>query len=282
VTQYLPSLILALIAAGAVWFFVDVFMKAGTSYRDRFKERASRNLSSMFLFIEAEKLFVMNIIMVVAVFIVTWAVFGNIYVSLVFAAAAAASPPLIFRFLRNRRIERAVQALPDTLMSVASGMRSGQSLQQSMETVVSFEKGPTAQELGLFLRELRVGVGFNEALDNLYARLPRVEIQLVVAAMKIARETGSNLAETLERIASTLRSRLQMEGKIRSLTAQGRLQGLVMAGLPIFMALMLFKMQPKEMGYLFTTLYGWVVVIGILTLDAIGYFFVRKIVDIDV
>jgi tight adherence protein B len=161
-------------------------------------------------------------------------------------------------------------------------MKSGQSLQQAMETVVTFEKGPIAQEMTLFLRELRVGVGFNEALDNFYAHLPRNEVQLVVAAMKIARETGSNLAETLERIAQTLRSKLQMEGKIRSLTAQGKLQGIVMAALPVGMGLVLARAEPHAMSYMYTTWYGWAVMAVIGVMDMIGYFIIRKIVSIDV
>jgi tight adherence protein B len=278
----LLSLLVAVIAAGTVWFFVDVFVKAAADYRERFKESAQRSLSTLFLFIEADRLFVMNVLLIITVFLVSLVIFGNIYLSLVLSVAAAASPPLVYRVLRRRYMDRAIDQLPDTLMSLASGMRSGQSLQQSLEAVVSFDKGPLAQELTLFLRELRVGVGFNEALDNLHARLPRNEIQLVGAAMKIARETGSNLAETIERIAATLRSKMQMEGKIRSLTAQGKLQGIVMAALPFVIGAALFKMEPTAMGYMFTTWYGWLVVGTILTFDIIGYLIIRKIVDIDV
>ncbi len=281
-TGVLLSVLLAVIAAGAAWFFVDVFSKATAEYRKHFNERASRNLAAMFLFIETDKLFIMNIVLIITVFLSVVILFGNVVVALLLAAAVGISPPWIYRYLKRKRIDRTVQQLPDTLMSVASGMRSGQSLQQAFETVVSFEKGAIAQEFGLFLRELRVGVGFNEALDNLHARVPRIEIQLMSAAMKIARETGSNLAETLERIATTLRNKLQMEGKIRSLTAQGKLQGLVMAALPAVLTLALFRLEPQEMSYLFTTWYGWLVVGVIVTFDVAGYMFIRKIVDIDV
>lgn len=278
----LLSLLAAVIVGGIVWFFVDVFVKAAADYRERFKENAQRSLSTLFLFIEADRLFVMNIFLIIGVFLVSLLVFGNLYVSLVLSVAAAASPPLIYRLLRRRYLDRAIEQLPDTLMSIASGMRSGQSLQQALEAVVTFDRGPLSQELNLFLRELRVGVGFNEALDNLFGRVPRGEVQLVCAAMKIARETGSNLAETVERIAATLRSKMQMEGKIRSLTAQGKLQGMIMAALPAVIGLALFKMEPKAMSYMFTTWYGWLVVAVIVAFDVIGYMFIRKIISIDV
>ena len=281
-SSLIPSLIFAVIAAGAIWFFVDVVIKAAADYRESFKENATSNLAAMFLFIEGDKLFVLNLIAIAGAMFVLWAFTGSVVVALVGAVMLGASYPFVLRFLRSRRIDRAVEQLPDVLAAISSGMKSGQSLQQAMETVVSFEKGPVAQELTLFLRELRVGVGFNEALDNFYGHLPRTEVQLVVAAMKIARETGSNLAETLERIAHTLRSKLQMEGKIRSLTAQGKLQGLVMSALPILIGLVLWIKDPHSMQFMYTTWYGWIVIGLIVILDSVGYFFIRKIVSIDV
>ncbi len=281
-TSLIPSLILAVVAAGAVWFLVDVLVKAAADYRESFKESATANLTAMFLFIEGDKLFVINLIVIAAAMLLIWIFTGSITFGLVGGVGLAASYPLILGFLKRRRIDRAIEQMPDALTAISSGMRSGQSLQQAMETVVAFEKGPIVQEMTLFLRELRVGVGFNEALDNFYSHLPRTEVQLMVAAMKIARETGSNLAETLERIAHTLRSKLQMEGKIRSLTAQGKLQGLVMTLLPIFMGVVLSRMEPHAMSYLFTTWYGWLVMGLIAVLDLLGYFFIRKIVSIDV
>jgi tight adherence protein B len=282
VEALLPSLIFATVAAGAAWFLINVFVKAAADYRDNFKESATANFAAMFLFIEGDKLFIINLIIIAATLLLVWIFTGSLTIGVVAAAGLAVSYPLILRFLRKRRIDRAIEQMPDALAAISSGMKSGQSLQQAMETVVSFEKGPIAQEMLLFLRELRVGVGFNEALDNFYEHLPRTEVQLMVAAMKIARETGSNLAETLERIAATLRAKMQMEGKIKSLTAQGKLQGLVMAALPLFIGLALSRMEPKAMSYMFTTWYGWVTMAVIIIMDVIGYVIIRKIVSIDV
>jgi tight adherence protein B len=281
-SSLIPSLIFAIVVGGAVWFLIDVLLKAAADYRENFKESATANLAAMFLFIEGDKLFVMNIISIIGVVLLLVIFTGSFVVALIGGGLLGASYPIILRYLRNNRITRAVEQLPDVLAAISSGMKSGQSMQQAIETVVTFEKGPVAQEFTLFLRELRVGVSFDEALDNFYTHLPRTEVQLVIAAMKIARETGSNLAETLERIAHTLRSKLQMEGKIRSLTAQGRLQGIVMASLPVVIGLVLFKMEPHSMHYMYTTWYGWLAIVGMILLDLVGYFFIRKIVSIDV
>ncbi|MEC4766139.1 type II secretion system F family protein [Halomonas sp. CUBES01] len=161
-------------------------------------------------------------------------------------------------------------------------LSSGLSLTQSLETTIAFEHPPLSQELGLVLRELRIGVPFEETMNNLYQRLPETEVQLVTSAMTVSREIGGNLSETLLRIADTLRKRLQMEGKIRSLTSQGKLQGLVMTGLPIFLIVALNYMQPEAMSYLFKEWYGWATIGVILVMEAIGYHIIHKIVSIDV
>jgi tight adherence protein B len=93
---------------------------------------------------------------------------------------------------------------------------------------------------------------------------------------------GGNLAEVLERLAQTLRSKAVMEGKIKALTAQGKLQGIVVGMLPIFMAVVLNYLEPEAMAPLFTTWYGWVVVGVISVLLIVGGIFIRKIVSIDV
>lgn len=196
--------------------------------------------------------------------------------------ALGISPRLLYSTLKARRLRAAVNQLPDALLSVATNLRSGMSLTQALETVMVHQPAPLGQELGLTLRELRIGIPYAEALDNLHRRVPEIEVQLVIAAMKVSREIGGNLAEALERISVTLRRRLQMEGKIRSLTAQGKLQGIVMTGLPVFLGLSLYQLEPRAMRYLIEAWYGWVTIAVILTLEVVGYHFIQKIVNIDV
>jgi tight adherence protein B len=277
-----PSLLIALLVGGIAWYSTRVFAEAATGYREQFKQNASRNLAAMFLFIDGDRLFFLNIAAVIAIFLVVLLITGNVIIAALPAVAVGASTPIVLRILTQRRRNQIVQSMPDTLMSMAANMKSGLAMTQAIETVVSFEKGPLAQELDLLLRELRLGVAFDLALDHFYERIPRVEIQLLTAAMKISRETGGNLAETLERISATLRSKLQMEGKINSLTAQGKLQGWVMTALPIMLGVVLFRMEPKAMSYLFTEWYGWAVIGVIATLEMVGFFIISKIVSIDV
>jgi len=112
--------------------------------------------------------------------------------------------------------------------------------------------------------------------------MPLQDFILVVAALRISREVGGNLAEILETRAGTLRRKHEMEGKINSLTAQGKMQGLIMTLLPVFLLVILANMEPESMAPMFNTLAGWATLAVIAVMEVIGYFAIQKIVTIDV
>ncbi len=277
----LALLISAMAAMGAL-HVARASRTAWTRYRDHFQDSASRHLSDMFLFLDPTQLFTLNIVILLLSFGTTVALGGGAILALLIACALAASPRWIYATMRRRRLRAAVSQLPDALLSMSTNLQAGSSLPQALEAVIAYQQAPLSQELMLVLRELRLGVPYENVMDNLHKRLPEVDVQLMTAAMKLSREIGGNLAETLERISDTLRRRLQMEGKIRSLTAQGQLQGLVMTGLPIFLVLALNAIEPRAMHYLFTAWYGWLTIGLVVLLEATGYHFIRKIVTIDV
>ena len=102
------------------------------------------------------------------------------------------------------------------------------------------------------------------------------------AALRISREIGGNLGETLDTLSDTLRRKSTMEGKIDSLTAQGRMQGLVMTALPVFLGFLLYLLEPEAMSLLFTTPAGWGTLAVIIVMETLGYIFIRKVTTIDV
>ncbi len=259
-----------------------IFARASTEYRARFTAEASASLGDLFLFVDADKLFKINLVVIVLVAGMVWLASGLWVPALLVAVFLGFMPRVVYSWLRKRRIETFILQLPDSLLSIAAAMKAGSSLVQALEIMVAETRGPIAQEFGLFMREMRVGVTYDDALANLMQRIPSEELRLVVAGMRISREIGGNLAETLERIADTLRRKNEMEGKIRALTAQGKLQGLVMTFLPVFLGVILYQMEPVHMARLFTEFYGWATLTVVIIMEALGYFFIRQIVNIDV
>ena len=104
----------------------------------------------------------------------------------------------------------------------------------------------------------------------------------LVTALRINREVGGNLAETMESLGETLRRKAMMEGKIESLTAQGKLQGIVMTGLPILLGTLLNFIEPEAMSKLWTTTVGYIVLAIIIMMEVMGYLMIKKITSIDV
>lgn len=258
---------------GGRWFASRQTKEAGA---------AADALEGMFIFAETQK--IQTIYMVVMIFlpVVAWFLTGNWIIVGLCVVAAFVAPRWIVSYMHKRRLSQFEQQLPDTLLMITGALRAGASLPIALEGVSNEAKPPISQEFALLLRELRLGVDFAVALRNLEKRVPLQDLMMVTAGMALSREVGANLSETLESIAKTIRAKLAMEGKIRSLTAQGKMQGLVMAGLPVFLILVLRVMEPEAMEPLFTTWYGWVTVAVIVVADLIGYFFIRKIVSIDV
>ena len=265
-----------------IWSGTRVFQTVAQEYKDQFTETASKNLTDLFLFVEPQVLFKINLFAIVFGFLFFWWFFGSWIPALGIAVVLLFLPKKIYRILRNRRRKLFVSQLPDSLITLSTGMRAGSSLVGALENLVSEAPAPTNQEFGLFLRELRIGGEFGETLDKMSHRLEEAEVELVVAGMKISKEVGGNLADMFERLADTLRKKLEMEGKIVALTSQGKAQGIVMSLLPTLIVFALYHMEPEAMGRLFTDPAGWVVIAIALVMQYIGYRFIKKIVTIDV
>jgi tight adherence protein B len=251
-------------------------------YRTLFAEQARVNLEQMYLFIDAGKLFTLNGIVLVAAGLLGFFLTGSLVLALVCCALGFAVPKIAFAIFRKRRMDRLRQQFPDGLMMIAGALRAGASLPGALTQMVGEMRPPLSQEFDLFLREQRVGVNFEEALDNLEKRVGSEDFALFASALKVSRDTGGNLAETLEQLADTLRRKLVVEGKIRALTAQGKLQGIVVGLLPIFMMIVLMQMEPVAMAPLFTEWYGWATLAFVGAMLFVGGLVIRKIINIDI
>jgi len=239
-------------------------------------------LRDMFIDVDPNKLFYGNVVALVVVPAVVWLATDNPVIAAAAAAVVILIPKFAVNFLRKRRFKQFEMQLPDALLMVSGALRAGASLTVAMEGMVKEQRPPLAQEFSLMLREQRLGVDFDTALRNMEKRLPLPDFIMVVAGMRISREVGGNLADILETLADTLRRKQQMEGKIAALTAQGKMQGLVMTCLPLFLMLVLTHMEPEAMAPLYHTWYGWATLVVIGVMEVIGYVAIQKITTIDV
>ncbi len=278
----LIATIVALSVGILAWFAIDMGTVTMTKYRANFTERAKFQVQEFFLFIDPKKLFIANLAIMALGAMVAWIVIGSTWFAIVIFFAMTLLPRLLYASMRKRRLRKFEEQLPDALMMLAGGLRAGVGLSSALSQLVTEAQAPLAQEFSLMLREQRLGVMLEQSLNNLARRMPTQTTTLVVSAIRIASETGGGLAETLERTANTIRSRLQMEGKIGALTAQGKLQAWVVGGLPMVLMLILNKMEPEAMSLLWHSRIGWLTLIVIAFLEIMGVYLIRKIIAIDV
>jgi tight adherence protein B len=274
---------LVLATATAIGFIILLLLKSGVSNRqEHFEKKAKSELADMFIFTDSKTLFNYSAAALVLTPILVYVMFGNPVLAIASGIGVAFAPSFLIKRTKRQRIEKFEKQLPDALLMVSGGMRAGASLSVALESMVKEQQAPLAQEFDLMLREQRLGVDFDTALSNMEKRMPLPDFILLVAAMRITREVGGNFAEILESLAHTLRRKHDMEGKIKALTAQGKLQGIVMALLPAFLCLILTYMEPEAMSPLYNTWMGY----GVLTVTTImlllGHLLISKIVTIDV
>lgn len=279
---FLVSLAVFLVACLLMWVVQWWLLGAFGKYRAVFRDQADVRLAEVFLFLDSRQLWALNLVVCVLAAMVAGVLSGHPAFAVVAGLCAMALPTWFVRHARVRRRADFDAQLPDLLLSLAGALRAGSGVQSALRQVVQNFPAPLSQEFGLMLREQRMGLSFDEALDGLASRMPTDSTRLVVSALTIAMHNGGNLAETLERIALTLRARLHLLGRIDALTSQGRMQAWVMAALPILLGLVLYQLEPETMRQLWTSSVGWVLMGVIVLLEVAGVLLIRRIVNIQV
>jgi len=204
------------------------------------------------------------------------------------AAAAAglligvAGPCLLLVTARNRRENRFLSQLPDTLQLLAGGLAVGYSLPQAMDAVVRESHPPIRSEFNRALIETRLGVPAEDALDGIADRTGSRDFAWVVMAIRIQREVGGNLADLLSTVAATLRERQRLRRQVAALSAEGRLSGIILAALPVVFAAYLMVARPEYIDPLFSTPAGIVLLgLGLLALTT-GGLWMSRVIRVDV
>jgi len=191
-------------------------------------------------------------------------------------------PRAVVNRMWDKRVEKFGEQLIDALTFMSNGLRSGLSLIQSMDMVKEELYDPMSQEFALILSQQRLGVPLEDALLSLEKRIDTEDVQIMVTSINILRQSGGNLTETFDTIAHTIRERKKVEGKIKSMTAQGVSQGFIIVCMPFVLAGVLYMMDPELIRRLWTTWIGLVMVLFMLLLQTLGALMIRKIVRIEV
>jgi len=279
-----PQFLVAMVTVFCVIGFILVYtftVNGVKLYRNRFVSKVDHGLRNLFLIKDPKTLFLFHVAGVLV-----GSVAGYLYASyfglIVGCVLAVLLPGFLLKRMKKKRINSFIYQLPDALNSMSASLRAGTNLAKAMQQIAEQQPAPISQEFTLILSEYKMGKPLEDSMDDMYKRIHRQEVDLLISAISISRSVGGNLAETLETLAKTLREKAQIEGKIDALTAMGRMQGWVVGAIPVAVMLMLRKQEPEGMAALFDEPVGWLTLVVIAFLMFIAVLMIRKIVNIDI
>ncbi|WP_199617160.1 type II secretion system F family protein [Paenibacillus alkalitolerans] len=202
----------------------------------------------------------------------------------IFAGLAAGwfGPRWWLRRKQASRLKDFNDGLPDMITTLISSLRAGFSFAQSLTTVVDEAEEPIKSEIDIVLKEMQYGATMEAALHSLKERMPSEDLELMIQAILIQKQVGGNLATIMETIVSTIRDRNKIQRHLRTLTAQGRLSGLVIGLLPLGISIIIYFMEPKHIMTLFQHPVGIAMVVAGIISGTIGFLLIRKVTTIEV
>jgi tight adherence protein B len=286
-----PSLF-AICTAMLVYVLLVVLREAEETHVAEYNADTARQFEDLFLFIPPEQIRRLTHITALVVFLLLFMLAGSMltFSGLIRGGVAGTLgmavvyliPRFVLKIMKRRRIERFNAQLSGTLNGMSNALKAGFSIQQAFDTVVQEGESPIAQEFGMFLQQLRVGILFEDAMEQMDQRIGSEDLTLMIQSIEIARQTGGNLTEVFDRIDDTIRERRRVEGKIKALTAQGRIQGRVVGAMPVVLGIVLYFLDPVMMMTFIRSQAGIIILLIVLVLEICGALLIRKIVNIDV
>lgn len=192
------------------------------------------------------------------------------------------APRWWIRKKQRERLLRFNDGLSDMITTIIGSLRAGFSFTQSLKAVVEEADSPIKEEIEAVIKEMQYGSNIEEALKQLKERMPSEDLELMIQSVLIQKQVGGNLATVLDTIVQTIRDRNKIQRQILTLTAQGRLSGLVIGLLPIILGLVIYLMQPDYMGSFFRNPIGIAMIAGGVVSGTIGFILIRKVTTIEV
>jgi tight adherence protein B len=185
-------------------------------------------------------------------------------------------------FLRSKRFQKFEELFPEAIDTLARAVRAGHAFTTALELIAGEMAEPVAGEFRKLFEEQKFGLPVRDALLNLAERIPIVDVKFFVTAVMLQRETGGNLAEILDNLSYVIRERFKIQRQVRVYTAQGRLTMLLLMALPPIIILVMEVMNPDFIKPLFYDSIGHVLIVVGVIMQTIGFFLIRKIIQIQV
>jgi tight adherence protein B len=240
----------------------------------------------------AEELYLAGIALKSEEFLLIWAGMGivvpffahlfgaRILVTVALVVLGSSLPVVFVRLARDKSLRLFDKQLPDALDVLCNSLKAGFSFQTAMDNIASEMSDPIAREFKRVSRECHYGMSLEESLNKLTVRSQNRDFALIVSAVLIQRQVGGNLAQVLASISDTIRQRMKLRSDIKVMTSAGVMSGSIVGLMPVFLLLVLMLLNPEYVEILFVTSTGRLLLLIAFVMECLGFFFVRKIVNI--
>lgn len=206
---------------------------------------------------------------------------GNIITAIAVGFIGFIIPPILVNKARKKRSELFSKQLSEGLVIMGNSIKGGFTFMQSMQSIANDMQPPISTEFTKVLREIHYGVNQEIALRHMVERTGSEDLELLVSAVVTSSQVGSNLTEILDTIASTIRERIKIKQEINTLTAQGRISGLLIGILPIAIVLAVMVLNPNYFAGFFESYMGKVLLVLSIVMETVGFLIIRKIINIE-
>ena len=252
-------------------------------FLDGYKKKIQVQLTRAHLLLRAEEYITLCLILFTVLFFLVIMLKGALHwpLAVLVGIAGWLAPSFILKSKIKKRVKNLNDQLGDAIILISNSLKAGYSFFQAIDAVSKEMLGPISEEFILLQKEINLGLNTDKALENMANRVMSDDLELVVTAVMIQRQVGGNLAEVLDNISSTIRDRVRIKSEIKTVTAQGRLSGIIISVLPIVLGIVIYLINPELMSLLFTEPLGILILIVSVIMESIGIFLIRKIVQIE-
>jgi tight adherence protein B len=214
--------------------------------------------------------------------ILGWMFTSSLIIAIALGAVAAGAPILFIWRKRKARLHRFEELFPDALEFVSRSMRAGHAFSVSLEMIHREFQEPVAGEFRRTFEEHNLGLPIEIALQKLAKRVPSLDVHFFVSAVLLQKRTGGNLAEILDKLAYVIRERFKLRGRIRAVSAHGRMTAAALSAIPAAVAILMFYTNPDYVKFFFKDDTGNIMLGSAVFLQLVGYLIMKKIVNIEV
>lgn len=275
----ITQLLIFMLAVSTIWIiiqFVVPFINRQTqNWQEKHVQKSADRLEQMFISVNVKKLTLYYTLSPIVSGVIGLIIFKNFLGFFVFAVGGLVFPAMRIKQLQEARCRKFNAQLPDGIMILSSCLKGGLSLLQAIETMVDEMPSPISQEFAMIIKENKMGVALEESLSRLTKRMPSEDLNLMNTAILVARETGGNLPEVFSRLVGTIRSKVNVNETVRTMTVMGRAQGFLLAILPFVFVIFIYKTNPTMMEDMIKTEQGRIMLGIAAVLQIIGIVLIK-------